>query len=686
MRYRLRQMAALALLLLLGAGCSDSRTMAGDGDAGSLADAGFEACPGPCQVSLLAGQPGGQGAADGIKEKARMSFITGIVGEGKYLYLADASNSAIRQLDPDTGAVTTLAGTLGISHANPVDGQGTAASFALVWAAVIMGDSIYLSEMVLGEFQLRRVHLGTGQVVTVKDPKTGKPWLAPGPYKGIFGLAASKDKVYIGQECAIWEYDPKTGTFQLIAGSTTDCAIQDGTGTAARFLWIKGLAWAPPGTLYAGDMCMVRQVDVATHKVQILAGSAQYCGNADGKGAQAKLLHVWGLAVSGQSLFFSDYHYFFIPDKQTWPAHAPFFGLVRRIDLKTGQVTTLAGTLPKPAAQAGEADGPPLMARFIKPTGLWATNNEVYLGTRTTVRRIPLDGSAVTTVAGKKTGGLFPAPMGLVQSGAHLYTYLEVRGELVRVDPGTGTHEVMRSYDTQDFPVDICFGMAYLGGAIYCATFAGIWRQDLAAKTCGYIYKFPSGSAASPMDLIAGANRLYFLFQTGTGQGVTLNVMEVDVAKLPATTKVVLKTGITGSGGRIVHAAGKLYLSDGATLSRLNLSSGKLELVAGQKGTRGCQAGTGTAARFKLLAGMAYDPQGGRIFLGDRGCHRLSQLALASGKVTHLAGMEKNSEFKEGRGIAAGINSPGDMVYDAAKKALYVADRREGIIFKVTNP
>jgi len=637
-------------------------------------------------VTLLAGKPGGQGAADGIKEKGRMSFITGIVGQGKYLYLADRGNAAIRRLNPESGAVTTLAGNLWIPRINPVDGKGTGASFALVWAATIMGDSLYVSENVMGEAQLRRVNLGTGQAVTVQDSKTGKPWHTSGPYKDIFGLAASKDKVFIGQVGAIWEHDPQTGAFQLVAGSTTDFGILDGIGTAARFHWIKGLAWAPTGTLYVGDACTVRQVDLATRKVQVLAGSTQHCGNADGKGAQAKLLSVWGVAVSGQSLFFSDYEYFFIPYKQTWPAHAPYFGLVRRLDLKTLQVTTLAGNLPRPAAQAGEADGPPLGARFLEPLSLWATSKEVYLGTRSAVRKIPLDGSAVTTVAGRNTEGLFPAPMGLTRVGSHLYTYLEMRGELVRVDPGTGTHEVVRSYDTQDFPVDYCTGMAYLGGAIYCATFAGIWRQDLAASISGLIYKLPSGSNAIPMDLIAGTDRLYFLFRTGIGQGVALSLLEVDVAKLPATTKMLLKTGITGSGGRIVYAAGKLYLSDGATLSRLNLSSGKLELVAGQKGTRGCQAGPGAVARFKLLSGMAYDPQGDRIFLGDRGCHRLSQLALASGKVTHLAGVEKNSEFKEGRGIAAGINSPGDMVYDAAKKALYVADRREGIIFKVTNP
>ena len=73
---------------------------AGAADAAGLdASAQDAACADLCELSLLAGTPGGQGAVDGVAGQARMRAIGGAAAEGVEVFLTDTSGGAIRQLD-----------------------------------------------------------------------------------------------------------------------------------------------------------------------------------------------------------------------------------------------------------------------------------------------------------------------------------------------------------------------------------------------------------------------------------------------------------------------------------------------------------------------------------------------------------------------------------------------------------
>jgi len=70
---------------------------------------------------------GASGSTDGTGTAARFNNPWGIVSDGTYLYVADTYNRTVRQVDPVTAVVTTLAGAAGGS--GTADGTGADARF-----------------------------------------------------------------------------------------------------------------------------------------------------------------------------------------------------------------------------------------------------------------------------------------------------------------------------------------------------------------------------------------------------------------------------------------------------------------------------------------------------------------------------------------------------------------------------
>lgn len=78
-------------------------------------------------MTLIAGTPGGTGLVDGKGPQASFNVPTGICSDGQTLYVADEGNSAVRQVDPTTGVVTTVAGNGADKN---LDGTGRQAELA----------------------------------------------------------------------------------------------------------------------------------------------------------------------------------------------------------------------------------------------------------------------------------------------------------------------------------------------------------------------------------------------------------------------------------------------------------------------------------------------------------------------------------------------------------------------------
>ena len=171
-----------------------------------------------------------------------------------------------------------------------------------------------------------------------------------------------------------------------LAGSDS-IVFADGTGSMATFNRPSGVAISRDGTyaLVADlDNNRVRHIAVATGRVTTLAGSGAYAF-ADGMGSMASFSSPRDVAIS------SDGRFALIADSDN--------GRVRRIEIATGNVTTLAGP-----GTANFADGTGSMASFSSPNGVAISSDDTFALVADTgnnrLRRIEIATGSVTTLAG----------------------------------------------------------------------------------------------------------------------------------------------------------------------------------------------------------------------------------------------------------------------------------------------
>ena len=227
------------------------------------------------EVSTLAG--GTAGSADGTGSAARFISPSGLaVDGGGNVYVADAGNHAIRKIT-SAGVVTTLAGVLGPGGFGSVDGTGAGAKFnSPRGVAVDGGGNVYVADR--DSYSIRKV-TPAGVVTT------------------LAGLAVP------------------------ISGNT------DGTGSAARFNQVYGVAADGGGNVYVvdGSNNSVRKI-TAGAVVTTLAGGGGL-GSTDGTGSTVRFSGPLGIAIDSRgNLYVADTNNHsirmsvFAPDFATHPA------------------------------------------------------------------------------------------------------------------------------------------------------------------------------------------------------------------------------------------------------------------------------------------------------------------------------------------------------------------------------
>jgi len=209
-------------------------------------------------VTTFAGD-GTSGYLDGTGTAARFNQPRGLVADGAgNLFVADSSNHVIRRIVVATGAVTTLAGGVGLI--GRVDATGTAARFNQPRGLAVDGSgNLYVGDM--GNSCIRVVAIASGAVTTLAG----------------------------------------TG----VAGSN------DGIGTAAAFDSMRGVALDGLGDLYVADTqnSTVRKIVLATKQVTTIAGMAHVPNQQLGP-LPSTLDQPWGIVVMPGSgaLVYTDSH------------------------------------------------------------------------------------------------------------------------------------------------------------------------------------------------------------------------------------------------------------------------------------------------------------------------------------------------------------------------------------------
>ncbi|HMR65958.1 MAG TPA: hypothetical protein PKE64_18270, partial [Anaerolineae bacterium] len=157
------------------------------------------------------------------------------------------------------------------------------------------------------------------------------------------------------QHHAIQQLDPTTGQVTALAGLAATPGKADGLGPDARFRSPSEVVVSRDGgfALVADTgNHTIRRIDLASGLVTTVAGLADLPGASDGVGLEARFYHPSSLALSRDGTFA------LVVDTGN---HT-----LRQLDLKTGQVSTLAGQ----AGVSGERDGVGLEARFYYPHGI----------------------------------------------------------------------------------------------------------------------------------------------------------------------------------------------------------------------------------------------------------------------------------------------------------------------------
>jgi hypothetical protein len=202
-------------------------------------------------VTTIAGALGVPGRSDGVGAAARFDTPIGLALDGTSLYVADSENHAIRVVDLATSAVTTLAGDP-TDYAGFADGAGASARFMQPFAIALVGTTLFVADR--GNSAIRRVEVDTGLVDTVSQtPSLPQALAVVGTtLYYVNGALGGGHPVLPGQGNTITAMDLITGDEWLVAGGNWDAQLADGTGTDAALNYPEGLV-ALGGELYVAD-------------------------------------------------------------------------------------------------------------------------------------------------------------------------------------------------------------------------------------------------------------------------------------------------------------------------------------------------------------------------------------------------------------------------------------------------
>jgi DNA-binding beta-propeller fold protein YncE len=127
--------------------------------------------------------------------------------------------------------------------------------------------------------------------------------------------------------------DIATASVSTLAGTPGSSGSTNGVGTSSQFSNPSGVAISADGT-YAlvADLSnhLIRRINIATASVSTLAGTSGSSGSTNGVGTSSQFRNPSGVAIS------ADGTYALVADLSNH--------LIRRIDMTTASVSTLAGT------------------------------------------------------------------------------------------------------------------------------------------------------------------------------------------------------------------------------------------------------------------------------------------------------------------------------------------------------
>ncbi len=421
------------------------------------------------------------------------------------------------------------------------------------------------------------------------------------------------------------------GTVTTLAGSAGMSALTDGTGSTARFSGPSGIVLAPDGDLYVADTGnnVIRRVTTAG-VVTTYAGSGT-AGFADGAPATARFAQPFGIAVAANGDLL-------VSDRANHRVRR-----VQRAGNAAGPVETLAGS---GAFSTPGADGPGSTAVIPAPGSLVLQGNAVFvLDFGGLIRQIDLTTRIVTTFAGSRTlgSGYADGPLGMAQfRGFAIGLTLGTAGGLLAGDDiglrsidaaGNVTTIASRNGDETDAGTGVLVQLPLQAGTVAVDSQGRVANYDASSRAVRRI------DSSGNVTLVAGLTGSY----AGVVDGMGSAAQFVDAG-----------ISITGGPGNL------LYTGDSYALRRIG-ADGAVTTLAGSTTVFGGVDGTGPAARFNRLFGLAVGPSGD-VFVADAGNNAIRRVN-AAGQVTTYAGVIGQSAPVDGPVATARLQGPYSLTF-----------------------
>lgn len=354
------------------------------------------------------------GAIDASGVAATFNLPQGIATDGSNLYVADRNNNTIRKIVIATGEASTLAGSSAVPG-DALDGAGTTARFWEPTGITTDGTNLYVTDTI--NHTVRKVVIADGAVTTLAgvvgvSGVADTVGAAPATFHYPTGITTDNVNLYVTDSSSntIRKIVIASGEVTTIAGSSAAAAgALDGTGAEALFNHPEGIT--TDGThLYVADSFnnTIRKVEIASgvvptaYRVVTLAGSSAAPAGTMDSSAVSSVDDTSKLVIDGKTARFwqptgitTDGTYLYVSDTVN--------NSIRKIRLTDGATTLASGTALTLAAGAtttlaasgagtpGTLDSAdPALAKFNHPHGITTDGIGVYVvdSLNNTIRRI----------------------------------------------------------------------------------------------------------------------------------------------------------------------------------------------------------------------------------------------------------------------------------------------------------
>jgi trimeric autotransporter adhesin len=317
------------------------------------------------------------------------------VDNGGHLFVIEMQESRVLQIDLGSGAISPVAGQ---SHQQQCSDakQGPVVDACLEYPVSLALDSsgnLLIAEM---RGRVRKVDFNTGEITTVAGGGQNKTLEGAAALSAHFGdidgiaVDAQDDLFVASPELEeIFKVDSVSGTVSRFAGNGTRGHSGDGgLATNASFDFGSTISLDAEGNLLIGDYgnCRIRRVDHVTTTVTTIAVTGQLApdGSCVVSNLEAEPLPSDPASDRNGNVYFVE----------------GAMDLVRRIDLQSLSVSTIAGT---GAKGFGGDNGPADKALLNDPSGLaidMEGNIFVAEFVNNRIRRIDAKSGIITTIGG----------------------------------------------------------------------------------------------------------------------------------------------------------------------------------------------------------------------------------------------------------------------------------------------